>query len=228
MARSTACSTDDFISPHYRGPFTAYLLKGALMEKLIGQALAKSTGYSRGRSVAFTGPAGANAAPWVSGDLGTSLSVAVGAALSFSMDREGGSGAADRVSLVTFGDGTANRGDFHEAVNLASIWKLPVVFVCQNNCYAISQHVSSYIAGSSIAARAAGYGMPGVRYRWQRRVGGARSGSSGGDSGPGRRRSQPGGSPDIPSRRALGRRSGTLPLAGGGNRVAREGPTPSP
>ncbi len=153
---------DDFISPHYRGPFTAYLLKGALMEKLIGQALAKSTGYSRGRSVAFTGPAGANAAPWVSGDLGTSLSVAVGAALSFSMDREGGNGAADRVSLVTFGDGTANRGDFHEAVNLAAVWKLPVVFVCQNNCYAISQHVSSYIAGSSIAARAAGYGMPGV------------------------------------------------------------------
>ena len=129
---------------------------------MIGQALAKSIGYSRGRSVAFTGPAGDNAAPWVAGDLGTSLSVAVGAALSFSMDREGGNGAGDRVSLVTFGDGTANRGDFHEAINLAAVWRLPAVFVCQNNCYAISQHVSTYIPGPSIAARAAGYGIPGV------------------------------------------------------------------
>ncbi len=153
---------DDFMSPHYRGPFTPYLLKGASMAKLIGQALAKSIGYSRGRSVAFTGPAGDNAAPWVAGDLGTSLSVAVGAALSFSMDREAGNGAGDRVSLVTFGDGTVNRGDFHEAINLAAVWKLPAIFVCQNNCYAISQHVSSYIAGPNIAARGAGYGVPGV------------------------------------------------------------------
>lgn len=153
---------DDFISPHYRGPFTAYLLKGASIERLIGQALSKSIGYSRGRSVAFTGPAGDNAAPWVAGDLGTSLSVAVGAALSFSMDREDAHGAGDRISLVSFGDGTANRGDFHEAINLAAVWKLPAIFVCQNNCYAISQHVSSYIAGGSIAARAAGYGIPGV------------------------------------------------------------------
>ena len=153
---------DDFASPHYRGPFTPYLLKGASMARLIGQALSKSIGHSRGRSVAFTGPAGADAAPWVAGDLGTSLSVAVGAALSFSMDREGGNGAGDRVSLVTFGDGTANRGDFHEAINLAAVWKLPAVFVCQNNCYAISQHVSGYIAGPTIAARAAGYGVPGV------------------------------------------------------------------
>ena len=153
---------DDFISPHYRGPFTAYLLKGASMERLIGQALSKSIGYSRGRSVAFTGPAGDNAAPWVAGDLGTSLSVAVGAALSFSLDRESGAGAGDRISLVSFGDGTANRGDFHEAINLAAVWKLPAIFVCQNNCYAISQHVSSYIAGGSIAARGAGHGIPGV------------------------------------------------------------------
>lgn len=152
---------DDFTSPHYRGPFTAYLQKGASLERLIGQTLAKSIGYSRGRSVAFTGPADASVAPWVSGDLGTSLSIAVGAALSFAMDREAETPTKHRISLVTFGDGTANRGDFHEALNLSSVWQLPVVFICQNNRYAISQHISTYTAGPSIVARATGYGMPG-------------------------------------------------------------------
>ena len=153
---------DDFTSPHYRGPFIAYILKGASLERLIGQALGKAIGYSRGRSPAFTGPPGVFAAPWVSGDLGTSLSIAVGAALSFRIDRDSPGGTCDRVALVTFGDGTANRGDFHEALNLAAIWKLPAIFVCQNNQYAISMHVSSYIPVASIADRAAGYGMPGV------------------------------------------------------------------
>ncbi len=153
---------DDFTSPHYRGTFIAYLMKGASLERLVGQVLGKSIGYSRGRSPAFTGPPGVFAAPWVSGDLGTSLSVAVGAALSFRIDRDLPNGSCDRIALVTFGDGTANRGDFHEALNLAAIWKLPVVFLCQNNQYAISMHVSSYLPIASIADRASGYGMPGL------------------------------------------------------------------
>jgi pyruvate dehydrogenase E1 component alpha subunit len=63
--------------------------------------------------------------------------------------------------VCTFGDGTANRGDFHEAVNLAASWRLPIVYICQNNGWAISQPVGSYLP-APVVARAAGYGIPGV------------------------------------------------------------------
>jgi acetoin:2,6-dichlorophenolindophenol oxidoreductase subunit alpha len=151
---------DDVIAPHYRGPFVVYLMRGAELDRLVGQALGKANGYSRGRSVPFTGPFALNVVPWVAGDLGTSLSVATGAALSIGYRREAGI-ADDRVVVLSFGDGTANRGDFHEALNLAALWKLPIVFVCQNNGYAISLPLATYLAGPSVAGRAAGYGIPG-------------------------------------------------------------------
>jgi acetoin:2,6-dichlorophenolindophenol oxidoreductase subunit alpha len=152
---------DDVIAPHYRGPFVAYLMRGAELDRLVGQALGKVNGYSKGRSVPFTGPVALGIVPWVAGDLGTSLSVATGAALSIAYNRENGA-ADDRIVVVSFGDGTANRGDFHEAINLAAVWKLPIVFVCQNNQYAISLHASTYLPISSIAVRAQSYGIPGV------------------------------------------------------------------
>lgn len=153
--------SDDVVAPHYRGPFVVYLMRGAALDRLVGQVLGKVNGYTRGRSTPFSGPVSLNAVPWVAADLGTSLGVATGAALSFSYRREGGA-ADDRVVVVSFGDGTANRGDFHEAVNLAAVWKLPIVFVCQNNRYAISLPLPTYVVGPSIAARAAGYGIPGL------------------------------------------------------------------
>ncbi len=152
---------DDVVAPHYRGPFVVYLLRGAELDRLVGQALGKVNGYTRGRSVPFSGPVGLNVVPWVAADLGTSLSVATGAALSFAYRREAGH-ADDRVVVISFGDGTANRGDFHEAINLAAVWKLPVVYVCQNNQYAISLPLPTYLAAPSIASRAVGYGIPGV------------------------------------------------------------------
>ena len=155
---------DDIVAPHYRGPFIVYLMRGAEPARLAAQALGKASGYARGRAVPFTGPLERNIVPWVAGDLGTSLGVATGAALALWQERQlGGPGAGDRVVVVSFGDGTANRGDFHENVNLAALWKLPVVYVCQNNAFAISLHRDSYLpAGASIAARAAGYGIPGL------------------------------------------------------------------
>jgi TPP-dependent pyruvate/acetoin dehydrogenase alpha subunit len=153
--------SDDVIAPHYRGPFVAYLMRGAELDRLVGQALGKANGYSKGRSVPFTGPVARNIVPWVAGDLGTSLSVATGAALSTAYNRECGT-PDDRIVVVSFGDGTANRGDFHEAINLAAVWKLPIVYVCQHNQYAISQHAPTYLPIPSIATRAAGYGIPGV------------------------------------------------------------------
>lgn len=147
--------SDDVVAPHYRGPFVVYLMRGAEMARLCAQALGKETGYARGRAVPFTGPVDLGIVPWVAGDLGTSLGIGTGAALGFAYDN------SDRVSVVSMGEGTANRGDFHENLNLAAAWKLPVVYVVQNNGWAISEPASSYLP-APIAARAAGYGIPGV------------------------------------------------------------------
>ena len=83
------------------------------------------------------------------------IGTATGAALAFKQE------GSDRVCVCCFGDGTANRGDFHENINLAAIWRLPIVYVCQNNGWAISQVASTYLA-APVAARAAGYGIPGL------------------------------------------------------------------
>jgi TPP-dependent pyruvate/acetoin dehydrogenase alpha subunit len=91
-----------------------------------------------------------------SGTLGGSFTLAVGAALSARIR------GSDAVTMCFFGDGTANRGTFHEAANAAGVWKLPVVWVCENNGWAVSGKFEDMCAGASIAGRAAGYGMPGV------------------------------------------------------------------
>jgi TPP-dependent pyruvate/acetoin dehydrogenase alpha subunit len=146
---------DDIAAPHYRDPFAIYLMRGAELVLLIAQVLGKRAGYNRGRSVPFTGPVELNLVPWVAGDLGTSLGVATGAALA--LQQAGG----DSVCVCSFGDGTSNRGDFHESLNLAASWSLPIVYVCQNNGWAISQRAADYLR-APVSARAAGYGMPGV------------------------------------------------------------------
>src|SRR5206468_4168716 len=135
-----ALRPDDVVAPHYRGPFAVYAMRGADPRRLAAQVLGKASGYARGRAEPFSGPLSLNVVPWVAGDLGTSLGVATGAAVSLAY--EGG----DRVVVLTTGDGTTNRGDFHENLNLAAVWKLPIVFVVQNNQYSISLHLSSVIA----------------------------------------------------------------------------------
>jgi acetoin:2,6-dichlorophenolindophenol oxidoreductase subunit alpha len=146
---------DDAVAPHYRGPFVVYLIRGAELWRLAAQAFGKGTGYNKGRSVPFNGPFGSRVVPWVAGDLGTSLGTATGAALAFKQVD------SDRVCVCSFGDGTANRGDFHENVNLAATWRLPIVYVCQNNGWSISQRAATYLP-APVVARAAGYGIPGV------------------------------------------------------------------
>jgi TPP-dependent pyruvate/acetoin dehydrogenase alpha subunit len=145
---------DDAVAPHYRDPFVVYLMRGAEMWRLAAQVLGKAAGYNKGRSVPFNGPVELNVVPWVAGDLGTTIGTATGAALAFQQR------GRDNVCVCTFGDGTANRGDVHEALNLAAIWRLPIVYVCQNNGWAISQPAASYLAGR-IVDRALGYGIPG-------------------------------------------------------------------
>jgi TPP-dependent pyruvate/acetoin dehydrogenase alpha subunit len=145
----------DIAAPHYRDPFVVYLMRGAEAWRLAAQLLGRPAGYSKGRSLPFTGPLSINIPPWVAGDLGSSLGIATGAALALQ------DAGTDGVCVCTFGDGTANRGDFHENVNLAAVWKLPIVYVCQNNGWAISQRESAYLTGR-VVDRAIGYGIPGV------------------------------------------------------------------
>jgi TPP-dependent pyruvate/acetoin dehydrogenase alpha subunit len=145
----------DVAAPHYRDPFVVYLMRGAEMWRLAAQVLRKGAGYNKGRSVPFNGPFELRHVPWVAGDLGTTLGTATGAALA--LQDEG----SDGVCVCAFGDGTANRGDFHENVNLAACWKLPIIFFCQHNGWAISEPADLYLP-APIVDRAAGYGIPGV------------------------------------------------------------------
>lgn len=90
------------------------------------------------------------------GVVGSNIPVATGVGLSAKVR------GTDQVSVVFFGDGASSQGVVHESMNLASIWKLPVIFVCENNRYAESTPFEFTVAGASIANRAAGYDMPGI------------------------------------------------------------------
>ena len=147
----------DVVAPHYRGSLTAAIAKGADLRRLLAGVFGKATSYNRGRYRSdVCGPAEFGLIGLYSGALGPPLSYATGAALAFKLD------AKPNVALAVFGDGTSSRGDCHEAMNLASSLKLPVVFVCQNNQVAISTLAKDRVAGQSVADRALGYGMPGL------------------------------------------------------------------
>lgn len=89
--------------------------------------------------------------------VGSVIPLAAGAALAAKLHR------SDEVIISFFGDGAVNRGDFHEGINLAAIWKLPIVFVCENNFYAKSMSIDQSTAGADIAGRARSYAIPGVK-----------------------------------------------------------------
>jgi TPP-dependent pyruvate/acetoin dehydrogenase alpha subunit len=146
----------DVVAPHYRGSLTAAIAKGADLRRLLAGVFGRATSYNRGRYRSdVCGPAEFGLIGLYSGALGPPLSYATGAALAFKLD------AKPNVALAVFGDGTSSRGDCHEAMNLASSLKLPVVFVCQNNQVAISTLSKDRVAGKSVADRAIGFGMPG-------------------------------------------------------------------
>lgn len=128
---------------------------GTPLEMFFGELLAKKTGNSGGRGGSLhigelrTGVLG------MSGTLGCDTGVAVGAALAIDME------GRDNIVYMFMGDGTSSRGPVYEAMNLAAAWKLPVLFICENNQYAISTHVSASIpVKNALADRADGYGMP--------------------------------------------------------------------
>jgi pyruvate dehydrogenase E1 component alpha subunit len=151
-----ALADGDLIASTHRGHGHC-IAKGADLVPMMAELLAKDTGYCRGRGGSMhiadvsKGNLGAN------GIVGGGIPIAVGAALAQQLR---GTGA---VVACFFGDGATNEGAFHEAANLAAIWRLPVVLVCENNKYGMSFSTEKSMNVPTIAERAAAYGIPGVR-----------------------------------------------------------------
>jgi TPP-dependent pyruvate/acetoin dehydrogenase alpha subunit len=151
-----ALRRDDLIAGTHRS-HGHNIAKGADVAKMMAEILGKDTGYCRGRGgsmhiAAFeTGSLGALAV------VGSGIPLAVGAAMAFTMRGE------DRVAVPFTGDAGGNTGNWHECMNMAATWKLPVVFVLENNQYGVSTRIEDAVAVQDLAVRAAGYGMPGVR-----------------------------------------------------------------
>tara|TARA_B100001123_G_scaffold334311_1_gene377481 strand:+ start:1076 stop:2098 length:1023 start_codon:yes stop_codon:yes gene_type:complete len=132
------------------------IAKGLDLDQMMAELLGKSTGTGKGKGGTMhiadieRGMLGAN------GVVGSNIPVATGVALTAKVK------GTNQVSVVFFGDGASSQGVLHESMNLASIWKLPVIFVCENNRYAESTPFEYSVAGGSVSSRADGYGMPGV------------------------------------------------------------------
>ena len=145
---------EDYVSSTHRGHGHC-IAKGADVKKVMAEMFAKDTGCCRGLGGSMhiadfrVGMLGAN------GIVAGGIPHAVGAAWSAQYLKNG------RVSVAFFGDGAANEGVFHESLNLAAVWRLPVVFVCENNLYGFSTHYRRVTAVEDIASRAAAYDMPG-------------------------------------------------------------------
>ncbi len=148
---------EDVIVPHYRGSILASYVRGASLRKLLAGFFGKETGYTLGRYRGDVwGPFELNIIGMFSGALGSNISLGTGAALAAKLKK------SDNVAVTTFGDGTSNQGDFHEAINMAAVLKLPAIYVCQNNQYAVSMPACKAMGCRSVADRAAGYGIPGL------------------------------------------------------------------
>jgi len=149
-----ALRPDDYILSTHRGHGHC-LAKGADVRLMMAEFLGKDTGYCRGRGGSMhiadvsSGNLGAN------GIVAGGLPIATGVGLSIQMRR------TTQVCVAFFGDGAANEGAFHESLNLASVWRLPVIFVCENNQYAMSMPVMRSMNIERISQRAAAYGIPG-------------------------------------------------------------------
>ena len=148
-------SDSDAITSTHRGHGHC-IAKGAEVKLMFAEFLGKETGYCRGRggSMHIADPSRGNLG--ANGIVGGGIPIAVGAALSAKKRKSGA------VAVSFFGDGANNEGAFHESLNIASVWKLPVIFVCENNQYGMSTSVARSTAVKDVAQRAAGYAIPGV------------------------------------------------------------------
>jgi pyruvate dehydrogenase E1 component alpha subunit len=151
----SALRKDDFITSTHRGHGHC-IAKGADLKRTMAEILGRETGYCKGKGGSMhiadfsVGMLGATAV------VGAGLPIAVGAGLSAKLRN------TDQVVACFFGEGASNQGTFHESLNMAAAWSLPVIFVCENNLYAMGTRQSRIMKIANIADRASGYGMPGV------------------------------------------------------------------
>ena len=130
--------------------------KGADVDRLFAELMGRVTGVNAGKGGSMHLSDFSVGSLGETSIVGSGLPVAVGAALGAKMQ------GMDRVALCFFGDGASNEGTFHESLNLAAVWTLPAVFVCENNAYGEMTAASEVVAVEDIATRAGGYAMPGV------------------------------------------------------------------
>jgi TPP-dependent pyruvate/acetoin dehydrogenase alpha subunit len=147
---------DDQLITTYRG-LHDLIGKGVPLEEIYGEMMGRTVGASRGKGGAMHIAKPEAGVMLSTGIVGAGPPVGVG--LAIAAKRKG----IDRVTVVSFGDGATNTGSFHEAANMAALWDLPMVLVCQNNRYAEMTPTEDTMKLAQVADRAAGYGMPGVR-----------------------------------------------------------------
>jgi pyruvate dehydrogenase E1 component alpha subunit len=151
----TALRGEDYITGTHRSHGHP-IGKGADLKPLMAELFGKATGICKGRGGSMHLADRAVGIIGESAIVGGGIPLAIGAALSIQVR------GTDQVSLCFFGDGAANQGTFGESLNLAAIWKLPVIFFCENNLYAISTPSAQAHGHPDIARRGEGYGVPGV------------------------------------------------------------------
>ena len=152
------CATlrdDDIIASYHRGHGHC-IAKGARIDRMMAELMGRQTGYCQGLGGSMhiadmeLNIMGAN------GIVGAAMPLATGAGLAAKLQ------GTDQVAVAFFGDGASNQGVFHESLNLAAVWKLPVIFVCENNQYALSTSYRNTTAVSQVSNRAASYEIPGI------------------------------------------------------------------
>jgi pyruvate dehydrogenase E1 component alpha subunit len=156
VGATLALRTDDYLLYDHRGMGHA-IAKGVPLDRLFGDFLGTAEGTTGGLGAGIVHIAWPEVGVLgQSGTLGGGFVIAAGAGLSIRYR------ATDQVVLCFFGEGASNRGTFHEAANAAALWKLPVVWLCENNGFAVSVPAAASIATPQVADRASAYGMPGV------------------------------------------------------------------
>ena len=150
-----ALTREDKIISTHRGHGHC-IAKGADLNRMMAELYGRSNGYCKGKGGSMhiadfdIGMLGAN------GIVAGGISIITGAGLAAQMDGKGG------VAVCFFGDGASNAGPFHESINIAAAWKLPVIYVCENNLWAVNVPANESVAAANVADRAPGYGIPGV------------------------------------------------------------------
>lgn len=150
-----ALNSDDYIFSTHRG-HGHFIAKGGNINKMMAELFGKESGYCKGKGGSMH-----MADPDIGvlgslGIVGSGMPLAIGSALSSKYLKD------NKVTICFFGDGASNHGNFHECLNMAAIWKLPVIFLCENNEYAISFSSKDSTSISDIANRAISYGITGI------------------------------------------------------------------